>query len=73
VTERALVGQVMGTCAACGRPMKVRRNPKGGGMFRGCTGFEERDIEDNPRCEETAPLPEHVRMQRMGAESLPGF
>ena len=60
-------------CGACGRPMVRRRNSQNGSEFMACLGWTERDDNDQPRCAETARLPEYVRMLEAGAAQLPGF
>lgn len=52
-------------CEACGRPMVERTSHETGAVYLGCTGF--------PDCVETRPLPEYLRLRRMGATPLPGL
>lgn len=57
----------------CGRLMVRRVNSENGSEFFACTGWTERDANDQPRCSETAKVPAHIRMQEAGASPLPGF
>lgn len=57
--------QIHVTCDECGAEMVLRVNSQNGSEFMGCTKY--------PECRATKPLPEHIRMERMGAKPLPGF
>lgn len=53
------------TCPKCGSRMVERVNGQTGEPFLGCSHW--------PTCLFTHPLPEHVKLRRLGATSLPGF
>lgn len=53
------------TCPACGKPMVVRVNRSTDEEFLGCSEW--------PKCKETRPMPEDVKMRLAGAPTLPGF
>ena len=52
-------------CQDCGHPLVIRENGETGEEFLGCSQY--------PVCKATAPLPEHVRLEAMGAQRMPGF
>jgi ssDNA-binding Zn-finger/Zn-ribbon topoisomerase 1 len=60
-------------CPLCGAELQVKTNRETGHEFLGCPRYFERDLNGNRRCEYTRELPDHIRMQRAGAMSLPGF
>lgn len=51
-------------CPECGRPLVIRTNRTTGGEFYGCSGYTTGD------CAHTQPIPEWVKMQRIGHPEL---
>ena len=52
-------------CKECWKPMVIRENSETGEEFLGCSQY--------PMCKATSPLPEHIRLETMGAKRLEGF
>ena len=52
-------------CADCGQVMVVRVNKATQTEFLGCSKY--------PLCDHTEPLPEWLRLKKLGAPQLPGF
>lgn len=53
-------------CPVCGRLMLQRTNSENGSEFLGCSGWPE-------FCKHTEPLPEEIKMKKLGHPMLPGF
>ena len=52
-------------CPDCSWPLVPRRNMETNEVFLGCSQW--------PACKHTKPLPEHIRLEMMGAPRLPGM
>lgn len=57
--------EIKKTCPECGNRMVVRANHETGHEFLGCSQY--------PECKYTEPMPEYMRMIRLGAPTLPGM
>lgn len=56
------IGRIVVACKVCAADMVVRTNRENGSEFLGCSKW--------PECTETRPLPESIRMERLGAPRL---
>jgi len=52
-------------CPQCASELVVRVNRNTEHEFLGCSQW--------PECTHTEPMPEYIRLKRMGAAELPGF
>lgn len=66
-------GGIKAACPWCGAELVSRINGESGEEFFACPRWAERKPDGERRCTYTRELPEYVRMQRAGANPLPGF
>lgn len=54
--------RIVKACPCCGQTLTIRRNRESGEEFFGCSGY--------PACTYTEPLPEAIKLRRIGQRDL---